>query len=613
MARKAKSAYRVVEVGKRRATSTDHLIRERASRARRIGARKTTDGHDAEASLSEDEPHGSDAGTKSASRAHARTHAARLARANEVQDAAEAEEARESVRGSERVRMVPNVAEGVASHMAQDDDTDVLATAKSAAYGARAVRRREGGASKKGATYTAEHPDKVSTRSGRERARKTDGALSRRRRALARQARERGIEAASAMSRRLAQAANVRRRVQAIRAAVASGALAPALAGVVSVACASAVVVACIVSVLSFSWWWEDANKIRVATSALPEACAALRPDVEAVCTEVFGDDRWADLVLAIMAAESGGSLDVETAAGASYVRCPGGCGTPLSSVRQDVMQAAECAYGPIVVHGANAGAAVTCAPSLGTWQYGDAPASTALASIYAGVLYLRDGLSMWSGYLGEIGPDDIDAIALVVQGYNYNMSRWFSWCKSHGVTAYTLEASQQFQATLPAGYKGTADHATRVLAFYPRAVTIGDGNDSQRALASAASTRATNDPEYSGFCLRWALNVYADALGRAPIRHASAYEDFCANRVSEDMDAIPVGAAVYGSGWPHGDAGENPDGHVGIYLGDGRVADYMGLWSLDTWLSKQTGVCNGRTGFLGWGWLSNDDLTESD
>lgn len=612
MARRVKSPYRVVDVGKRRVRGANHRTRERASRARRISARESGSESDGEAVHDGVEPHRSDDGALGAQRTHTRAHAARRAHACEIRDEAETRMLREGMRDTDRVRMLGSVTTGIASQMAEDDDTGSLGAAMDAAHVSVAAHRRAkgtGAASAKGSATDHSRGPSGELQKGMG---KKGRFMERRRRSLGRRARERIVEAGTTSARRIAHAATARRRLQIARAAIASGALAPAIASIVSVIAASALLVACVVSVLSFSWWWEDQSKIRVATSALPEACVALRGDVEAVCTEVFGDDAWADLVLAIMAAESGGSLDVEAAAGASYVRCPGGCGTPLSSVRQDVMQAAECAYGPIVVHGASPGATIPCARSLGAWQYREAPASTALASIYAGVLYLRDGLAMWSEYLGEIGPDDVDALALVIQGYNYNMSRWFAWCKSHGVTAYTLEASQQFQVTLPAGYKGTADHATRVLAFYPRAVAIGEGSERQRALALAASTRATNDPEYSGFCLRWALNVYADALGRMPVRHASAYEDFCANRVSEDMGAMPVGAAVYGSGWPHGDAGENPDGHVGIYLGDGRVADYMGIWGLDTWLSKQTGICNGRTGFLGWGWLSNDDLTES-
>ena len=54
----------------------------------------------------------------------------------------------------------------------------------------------------------------------------------------------------------------------------------------------------------------------------------------------------------------------------------------------------------------------------------------------------------------------------------------------------------------------------------------------------------------------------------------------------------------------------ENPYGHVGIYLGDGQVADYSRVWSLLEWASSQYANCNGRVGWLGWGWLSGDDLS---
>lgn len=394
-------------------------------------------------------------------------------------------------------------------------------------------------------------------------------------------------------------------------AAAVSAALPGAAAGA-AVAASAAVACAAVVAILSFSWFWDDANKKKAAVE-LPPGCEALRADAEAACTEVFGDAGWTDMVLAIMAAESGGDLGVVAAGGATYVYCVGGCGTPLSSVKQDVMQASECGYGGIIVHGASKGSAVTCCPSVGPWPYASVEASTARASIYAGTLYLRDGLEMWGGYLGEIGTGDIAKLALVAQGYNYNMSSWFSWCKARGITEYTLETSKRFQETLPAGFKGTANHAEKVMAFYPYGHGSSGGNEDQAELARIAASHATNEIYYQQYCAKWVNDMYELAFGPGTCkRYASAWLDWQANGVSSSMGDVPLGAAVYASGWGYPGMGNaNPYGHVGIYVGDGKVADYSGVHDLRTWASQQGAVCNGHVGWLGWGWVSGDDLTK--
>lgn len=394
-------------------------------------------------------------------------------------------------------------------------------------------------------------------------------------------------------------------------AAAASAAL-PSAAGAVAVTASLAAVCAVIVAVLSFSWFWDEANKKKAAVE-LPPGCEALRGDVEDVCSEVFGNADWSDMVLAIMAAESGGDLNVVAAGGATYVHCVGGCGTPLSSVRQDVMQASECGYGGIIVHGATKGDGVTCCPSVGAWPYESVGASTAKASIYAGTLYLRDGLEMWCGYLGEIGTEDVGKLALVAQGYNYNMSSWFSWCKARGITEYSLDVSEQFQETLPAGYKGTANHAQKVMAYYPYGRGSSSGTEDQATLALMASTHATNDIYYQQWCARWTNDMYELVFGPGTCsRYSSAWLDWCANGVSSSMDDVPLGAAVYASGWGYpGMGNENPYGHVGIYVGNGQVADYSGVHDLVSWASQQNALCNDHIGWLGWGWISGDDLTK--
>lgn len=495
-------------------------------------------------------------------------------------------------------------ARSVADEMSSEDDTDALAGAQGGLRGAGYLGRRVAART----AHASQVPVRTEEKGWSRSATKEQVRRASHRRSTKALASSSLPQSSAAMTQ---SAASAKAGFAAKIAAAVSSAL-PGAAGAVAVAAALAAVCAVIVAVLSFSWFWDEANKKKSAVD-LPPGCEALRGDVEDACSEVFGNADWSDMVLAIMAAESGGDLNVVAAGGATYVHCVGGCGTPLSSVRQDVMQASECGYGGIIVHGATKGNGVTCCPSVGAWPYESVGASTARASIYAGTLYLRDGLEMWSGYLGEIGPGDVGKLALVAQGYNYNMSSWFSWCKARGITEYSLDASEQFQETLPAGYKGTANHAQKVMAYYPYGRGSSSGTEDQATLALMASTHATNDIYYQQWCARWTNDMYELVFGPGTCsRYSSAWLDWRANGVSSDMDDVPLGAAVYASGWGYpGMGNENPYGHVGIYVGDGQVADYSGVHDLKTWASQQNALCNGHVGWLGWGWISGDDLTK--
>lgn len=126
-----------------------------------------------------------------------------------------------------------------------------------------------------------------------------------------------------------------------------------------------------------------------------------------------------------------------------------------------------------------------------------------------------------------------------------------------------------------------------------------------------------------AGLCQKWVDDVYESA-GLSVERLNSAYDSYKANAVSTDRDNIPIGAAVYGTGT--GNSG--PYGHVGIYIGDGKVVDNIGTintQTLDEWISWQENKpqksnnvltdLNGESkhGWLGWGWADgNKDRTST-
>ena len=83
---------------------------------------------------------------------------------------------------------------------------------------------------------------------------------------------------------------------------------------------------------------------------------------------------------------------------------------------------------------------------------------------------------------------------------------------------------------------------------------------DISEAIVQAAQT--TPSPG-EGLCQAWVRQVYVNA-GLPNVYYTGAYQAFQQTCVSTDVNNIPIGAAVYGTG-----SANNPYGHVGIYVGD--------------------------------------------
>ncbi len=121
---------------------------------------------------------------------------------------------------------------------------------------------------------------------------------------------------------------------------------------------------------------------------------------------------------------------------------------------------------------------------------------------------------------------------------------------------------------------------------------------------AALASYNAQSSPG-SGLCQAWVRQVYA-AAGLPDVGYEGAYQAFQATCVSTDMDNIPIGAAVYGTGSASYNGGANIYGHVGIYIGDidgdgeGEVMDNVGeikIQSLSEWVAWQEAAGNTACG----------------
>jgi len=122
--------------------------------------------------------------------------------------------------------------------------------------------------------------------------------------------------------------------------------------------------------------------------------------------------------------------------------------------------------------------------------------------------------------------------------------------------------------------------------------------NDMQRKIVAVA----TNSEKYgisakSGYCQAWVADVYQAVTGSRGNAHcALCAADMWA--VSQDFSKIQVGATVYGYA-------SNPYGHVGIYIGNGKVIhNLLGtvkVQSLESWVKDFKGFA--------WGWENNTKL----
>lgn len=125
---------------------------------------------------------------------------------------------------------------------------------------------------------------------------------------------------------------------------------------------------------------------------------------------------------------------------------------------------------------------------------------------------------------------------------------------------------------------------------------STGLTQNQQKVIAVISSNQI---PAKKGYCQAWVSDVYAAAIGKDDSR-------CCANHAgqawgaSDDWSQIQVGATVYGY-----NGSSNPYGHVGIYIGDGKVAHNIGYVKVDTleyWVTRYDGRC--------WGWNGGVNLT---
>lgn len=129
-----------------------------------------------------------------------------------------------------------------------------------------------------------------------------------------------------------------------------------------------------------------------------------------------------------------------------------------------------------------------------------------------------------------------------------------------------------------------------------------GVETDLMKRIAAIARENQSLYPCEPDMCAAWVTGVYQAAEApEIPWGNGIDMWNTYQNTGNTSMENIPPGAVVCGSG--SGPMGELY-GHVGIYIGDGLVANNVGRFSIETvedWASWQSATCQGHTGWIGW------------
>lgn len=102
-----------------------------------------------------------------------------------------------------------------------------------------------------------------------------------------------------------------------------------------------------------------------------------------------------------------------------------------------------------------------------------------------------------------------------------------------------------------------------------------------QKRIASIAKNNAGTQPATAGWCAAWVSGVYQAAGLPYPGGNAIDFWYKWKDTGSTDMSKCPIGAAVV----TYPTDGNRPYGHIGIYIGNGMIANNIGgvvLWSIE-------------------------------
>lgn len=317
-----------------------------------------------------------------------------------------------------------------------------------------------------------------------------------------------------------------------------------------------------------------------------------------------------------------------------------------------------ELYEGVEIAQDVNIGGITASANELEIWNFlMDLTGNAYGAAGLMGNLYAESGLSptnLQDSYEASLGYDDLSYTNAVDNGTyqnfvddqaGYGLAQWtystrkqalLTLAKGRGTSIGSLDTQLEYLARELNGgsiladlrnassvreasdivmirFENPADQSERAKAlrtsyceYYYNKMTLGiaaEGNLTQKqmdVITIAMNSASYGIPANPGYCQQWAAYVYAKA-GLPIDSSCCAYHSGVKYGVSDDWNAIPPGAAVYGySGSQYG--------HVGIYVGNGLVYHNVGGVAIDS-LADWVKIYKG----FAWGWLAGSDLTTYD
>ena len=317
-----------------------------------------------------------------------------------------------------------------------------------------------------------------------------------------------------------------------------------------------------------------------------------------------------------------------------------------------------ELYEGVEIAQNVNIGGVAASAHELEIWNFlMDLTGNAYGAAGLMGNLYAESGLSptnLQDSYEGPLGYDDQSYTNAVDNGTyqnfvddqaGYGLAQWtystrkqalLTLAKRRGTSIGSLDTQLEYLAReLDGGsiladlrnassvreasdivmirFENPADQSERAkelrasyCEYYYNKMTLGigaEGSLTQKqidVITIAMNSASYGIPANPGYCQQWAAYVYAKA-GLPIDSSCCAYHSGVKYGVSDDWNAIPPGAAVYGySGSQYG--------HVGIYVGNGLVYHNVGGVAIDS-LADWVKIYKG----FAWGWLAGSDLTTYD
>jgi hypothetical protein len=197
-----------------------------------------------------------------------------------------------------------------------------------------------------------------------------------------------------------------------------------------------------------------------------------------------------------------------------------------------------------------------------------------------------------------------IDEVSRGLKNYVTPGTWQYERIQSNGYDPVSIEGIGSLYASDPNWANAVKQHMTNIFGCTGN-VNSGSSTEMQNKIVELASSQNTFG-NGGGWCQAWVADVYARA-GQSRTSSCCASSACNSWRVSTDKSSIPLGACVYGyssNGTIDGNCGQEA-GHVGIYIGDGKVASNVGgirIESLDSWTET--------FGWKGWGWNGGVDYS---